>query len=202
MSILIISCSLNPDSQSYRLALAAKAALRAPGAASAPDTDAGEAPVHLVDLRRTPLPLCNGTAAQRAADSATRDHDDVAALAAAIVRAPAVILAVPVYNFNTSAAAKNLIELTGAAWQHKIVGFLCAAGGGSAYMAPLSLAHSLMLDFRCLIVPRFVYATRGDFDDDGAISAGVRRRVDNLCRATTRLADALAASDWAGDAEG
>ena len=191
MSILIISCSLNPDSRSCRLALAAEAALRA----------SGEATVHLLDLRRTPLPLCDGTAAQRAAENTTGGGHHVAALAAAIAQAAAVILAVPVYNFNTSAAAKNLIELTGAAWQHKIVGFLCAAGGGSAFMAPLPLAHSLLLDFRCLIVPRLVYVTGGDFSEDGAVSEDAARRVVELCRMTTRLATALAPSDWADDGE-
>ena len=33
-------------------------------------------------------------------------------------------------------------------------------------MSILGLANGLMLDFRCLIVPRFVYATGDDFAND------------------------------------
>ena len=46
--------------------------------------------------------------------------------------------------------------MAGRAFTGKPVGFVCAAGGRSSYMAVLGLANSLMLDFRCLIVPRFV----------------------------------------------
>ncbi len=52
-----------------------------------------------------------------------------------------------------------MIELAGSAWEDKIVGFLCAAGGMSSYMSVMAYANSLMLDFRCVIIPRFVYAT-------------------------------------------
>jgi len=46
--------------------------------------------------------------------------------------ADGIIVAAPVYNFDVSAAAKNMIELTGSAWEDKIVGFLCAAGGAAS----------------------------------------------------------------------
>ena len=59
-----------------------------------------------------------------------------------------------------------MIELTGSSWEDKIVGFLCAAGGTTSYMSVMAYANSLMLDFRCVIIPRFVYATGNAFDDD------------------------------------
>ena len=67
----------------------------------------------------------------------------------------AIVVAVPIYVYDTNAAIKNFVDLSGRAWTDKPVGFLCAAGGPSSYMAILGLANSLMLDFRCLIVPRF-----------------------------------------------
>jgi NAD(P)H-dependent FMN reductase len=70
--------------------------------------------------------------------------------------ARAVIIATGIYNYDANAAVKNLVELTGDAWENKVVGFLCAAGGMSSYMSIMSLANSLMLDFRSIIVPRFV----------------------------------------------
>ena len=41
--------------------------------------------------------------------------------------ADAILLAVPIYNYDVNAAAKNLVEHTGSAWENKIVGFLAAA---------------------------------------------------------------------------
>ena len=62
-----------------------------------------------------------------------------------------------------------MIELTGSAWEDKIVGFLCAAGGMGSYMSVMAYANSLMLDFRCVIIPRFVFATGEGFDGDNII---------------------------------
>jgi len=103
------------------------------------------------------------------------------------------VLAVPVYNYYANAAAKNVIELTGSAWQDKAVGFLCAAGGKSSYMAILGLANSLMLDFQCLILPRFVYATKGEFDSerDSGLGEELASRVAGLCDELDRLTVAL-----------
>ena len=53
----------------------------------------------------------------------------------------------------------------GEAWNDEIVGFLCAAGGQSSYMSVIAYANSLILDFRCTIVPRFVFATDNVFDE-------------------------------------
>ena len=94
----------------------------------------------------------------------------------------------PIYNFDVNAALKNLIELTGkGAWANKTVAFLNSAGGHSSYMSVMAVANSLMLDFRCVIVPRFVYATPADFDDTGISNDGVRDRVAACALATAEL---------------
>ena len=107
-----------------------------------------------VDLREFPLPLCDG-------ESAYSDAN-VGKLTERIKAAGPIVIATPVYNYDVNAAVKNLVELTGSdAWEDKVVGFLCAAGGTASYMAVMALANSLMLDFRCLIIPRFVFAVSG-----------------------------------------
>ena len=114
---------------------------------------------------------------------------------AAIEAADAILVAVPVYNYDVNAAAKNLVEQAGSSWTNKIVGFMCAAGGNFSYMSVLGIANSLMLDYRCLIIPRFVYASRSDFNnEDGVKSIGsdsVRERMDELAERTVTLARAL-----------
>ncbi len=173
--ITIVSSSLNSESNSRLLALEAKRVLESEGHA-----------VTWLDLRDLPLPLCDGGAAY--------GHPNVAIAGKMLADADAVIVATAIYNYDGNAAVKNLIELTGASWENKPVGFLCAAGGLSSYMSIMSLANSLMLDFRSVIVPRFVYATGSDFDADRISSADVVRRTADLARATARFGSALKAA--------
>ena len=156
--------------------LAAEASVRATGGATA----------ELVDLREWELPLCDGGSSFR--------HRSVDALSDAITRVSAILVSAPVYNYELNAAAKNLVEMTGQLWTEKPVGFLCAAWGERSYMSPIGLANSLMLDFRCLIIPRFVYCTQADLDADGGLGAPIQERVNDLAHTAVTLARAL---DWA-----
>lgn len=136
-----------------------------------------------LDLRAVNLPLCDGETAY--------DHPDVAKCAKLITEARVIIAATPVYNYDVCAALKNLVELTGDSWENKVVGFLCAAGGASSYMSVMSLADSLMLDFRCLIIPRFVYATRNDFSDAKVPTEEVKGRIARLAQASLAIKNAV-----------
>jgi FMN reductase len=175
MKQLIISCSLSPKSRSAVLA----EALRDAAASLGDDAT-------LIDLRRTPLPFCD--AGECYAD------ENVGRLKAAIAAADAVAIATPIYNYETGGGTRNLIALTGDSWKGKVVGFLCAAGGQGSYMAVMSLANSLMLDFRCHIVPRFVYATEADFDKatNALTSEEIGGRVKELAGELHRVGTALA----------
>ena len=101
-------------------------------------------------------------------------------LAVPLHQATHVIFAVPVYNFDVNAVAKQVIEDHGGALEGKTVGFLCQAGGQRSYMSVLGFANSLMLDFRCWIVPRFVYATSNDFEDGDQLGETIRGRITEL----------------------
>ncbi len=168
-NILVLSTSLNPQSKSAVLAGAARRRLEAEGAT-----------VTGFDLREFNIPFCDG------ADALAPAH-----VRMAIESADAVLIAAPIYNYDVNAAAKNLIELTGRAWNDKIVGFLCAAGSHGSYMSIMSLANSMMLDFRCLVVPRFVYAPQGAVEGDQIIDHDIDHRILQLCEETLRLANAL-----------
>ena len=97
------------------------------------------------------------------------------------------MVATPVYNYDVSAAAKNIVELTGSAWEDKVVGFLCAAGGMGSYMSVMSFANSLMLDFRCLIIPRFVYATGDSFNGDKLADTKLAKRIEQVAAELVRV---------------
>ncbi len=169
---LVISTSGNPESNSRIMAQVAYAHLQKK-----------EAECEWLDLRLLDLPLCDADACY--ANAGARQ------LSKSIVGADGILVAAPVYNYDVAAAAKNMIELTGKAWEDKIVGFLCAAGGMGSYMSVMAYANSLMLDFRSVIIPRFVFATGRSFEAnqliDEEVGQRIRRVADELLRFTAAL---------------
>ena len=173
MKSLIVSCSLHTESKSRRLARELECLWRADG-----DVD-----IATLDLRDLALPPCDGGAAYE--DPATRRLQE------AFTTADAVVFAVPIYNYDVNAAAKNAIELAGRQLTGKVAGFLCAAGGEHSYMSVMAVANSLMLDFRTIIVPRFVYAGGDDLPESGEMSGELRDRVAQFGADFQRLARAV-----------
>ena len=167
-NVLIIATSLNPNSKGRLLADHAFATLR---------ERYPNLPAEIIDLREIdPLPIAGSPQAWEA-------HTHLEALKARLLKATHVLLAVPVYNYGAGSAVKNLIELmvlNDGDMGGKTVGFLCSAGGPRSYMSILGLANSLMLDFRCWIVPRFVYATGQDFQDGQVVGKEVILRIGQL----------------------
>ena len=132
-----------------------------------------------LDISKLDVPLCDADACY--------SHPAAQNLTAAVERADGIIVATPVYNYDVAAAAKNMVELTGSVWEDKVVGFLCAAGGMGSYMSVMSFANSLMLDFRCLIIPRFVYATGDSFDGDSLADTKVAKRIEQVVAELVRV---------------
>ena len=160
--VLIVASSLSEESRSQQLARIAASKL----------ADAG-VPATLLDLAAQPLPFA-GSGAAWGDPAVTRAQEITTA-------ATHVLFAIPVYNYDVNAVAKNFVELMGEdALGGKTVGFLCSAGGQGSYMAVLSFANSLMLDFRCWIVPRFLYVTKDLVD--GRLPEALDERLDGLLR--------------------
>jgi FMN reductase len=172
MKLLIISCSLSTSSHS-----AVMAARLAEAAGGLGDD------CELVDLRTFPLPFCDAGASYEDANAGT--------LTGKVAEADAVCLAVPIYNYDVGGAARNLIAMTGSAWNNKIVGLVAAAGGQSSYMSIMPIANSLMLDFRCVIVPRYVYASRSSFADGQLVDEKIDERLTRLAHDLRQFAIAL-----------
>ena len=96
-----------------------------------------------------------------------------------IKNADCILICSPIYNYDLNSVIKNILELSCRAWENKKLGFICAAGGYSSYMSPMSFMNSLMLDYRCLIIPRYVYATGKDFDGISLINSDIKDRIQN-----------------------
>jgi NAD(P)H-dependent FMN reductase len=169
---LVISTSGNPDSNSRRMGRAGFAHLQKKKV----DCD-------WIDIRELDLPLCDADKCYGMPASKK--------LTAAIDRADGILIAAPVYNYDVAAAAKNMIELTGSAWEDKIVGFLCAAGGHGSYMSVMAYANSLMLDFRCVIIPRFAFATSDAFEGERITDKKTAQRIERVAEELIRFTKAL-----------
>mgnify|MGYP002829956179 CR=1 FL=1 len=166
---LIISCSLNQSSKSRMLAEYAY---------NLYCKDA-----KFIDLQKIELPICDGDKCY--------EEPIVDELKGYIENSRSILLASPIYNYDLNAVAKNLIELTGKSWEDRVVGFISAAGGKGSYMSPMSFVNSLMLDFRCIIIPRFVYADQSCFNNNGEINDIIKVRIEKLVDSSILFSKAL-----------
>ena len=172
--ILVISCSHHPESRSRLLAQTAQEAV----------TSLGH-PTHFLDLRTMPLPLCDG--------HLTYNDPSVIEATKIVDAASGILISTPIYNYSANATIQNFIENTGKAWTGKPVGMLCAAGGKGSYMALTSLASSLMLHFHCHVLPRHVYATSDQFENNQISDSSLQERVDLIAADICWLSKAIAA---------
>jgi FMN reductase len=169
---LVISTSGNPDSNSRRM-----------GRFAFEHLQKRKVDCDWIDISEMDLPLCDADKCYGMPGSGK--------LRAAIEHADGILVAAPVYNYDVAAAAKNMIELSGSAWEDKIVGFLCAAGGTASYMSVMAYANSLMLDFRCVIIPRFAFATSDGFDGERITDRKIARRIEQVADELVRFTKAL-----------
>ena len=139
--------------------------------------------VEFFDLQKNPLPMCDGDKCY--------DLPEVIYLREKIKKAKGIIMAIPIYNYNVSSGAKNIIELGGRMLYDKVFGFICAAGGKSSYMSVMSFASSLMIDYRCFIIPKFVYALKSDFNENEITNPDIKERIDELGNDLIRISEAL-----------
>tara|TARA_Y100000748_G_C15282500_1_gene405095 strand:+ start:53 stop:562 length:510 start_codon:yes stop_codon:yes gene_type:complete len=168
MSYLVISTSLREGSRSKIMAKALS------------DTISD---VDFFDLQTNPLPMCDGDKCY--------DLPEVIEFRKKVKNAKGIIMAIPIYNFNVSSGAKNIIELGGKMLYDKVFGFICAAGGKSSYMSVMSFANSLMIDYRCFIIPKFVYALKNDFDGEKIANPDIIERINELGKDLVRISEAL-----------
>ena len=170
MTYLIISTSLRLGSRSQIMAKHLEKSF-------------GKEEVKFFDLQETPLPMCDGDKCY--------DLPEVLDFREKIKEADGIIMSIPVYNFNVSSGAKNIVELGGRMLYDKTFGFMCAAGGRNSYMSIMPLANSLMLDFRCYIIPKFVFATKNDFEEGKIVNSEIKSRIKELGSELIRVSSAL-----------
>ena len=174
VSILVLSTSLNANSKSRALAKSFQSQLEEAGAV-----------VDWLDLQEHELPFCGV--------EGSWDRPEIKALRGRVAACDGILVASPIYNYDLNAAAKNFIEFTGGAWTQKVVALAVSAGGLRSGMAPLGFINSLMLDFRCIVLPRYVYAVDEGYDEVGQPNQSTVQRIIDLSDELVRVTKALSA---------
>ena len=187
MKILIISSSTNPESRSERIAQRCQTALSNLGVTA-----------ELVSLKDHVLPAFGTVPLQ--------DVAEYHFLHAAVRDADGLVLAGPVYNWSSCAEMKKFIEYIGStegsirgAFYDKVVTLVHAAGLPHSYMAGLSLANSLMLDFKCVINPYSVYIHNRHWEEETLMEEANGRIVKAMAvmaEITLLLLQRTYRSDW------
>jgi NAD(P)H-dependent FMN reductase len=150
VNALIVSTALKPNSKTLAAARVVQRRIQSAGFTA-----------DLADLAMEPLPLCDGASCYA--------EDRVQAMTQRVKAAQLIVMCFPVYNYQPNAAAKNFVEVTNDGWKDKVVTFVANAGGDRSYLAPMSLANSLMVDHRCIVVPQFLYLSPAAYDPAGQV---------------------------------
>lgn len=137
---------------------------------------------------------------------ATPEYDE---LHGAVARADGLVLCTPIYNWSVSAELKKLVEATGStppdgskrgAWFDKVLTFAGAGGLPHSYMAFGALAHTMMLDFKCIINPYHIYVHNRHWTPQGDLLPEAHARVDRtlsvMLELTVLLKNRTYVSDW------
>ena len=133
----------------------------------------------ILDMREHPIPFSG--------PEESWDHPEGIKIKEAVERASHIVFSTPIYNYTVNAVTKSIIELVGRSFEDKIVAFMAAAGGHNSYMSLMSLANSLMLDFRTVIVPRFLYTTYDCWIKNDTLKPEFQERLEKLYQDMSKI---------------
>ena len=137
-----------------------------------------------ISMHDYPIPICDGRE--------SFSNQNVQRLNEQLENAKGFVLATPVYNYTINSTLKSLIEHCGSAFKNKTIGFICTAGGEKSYMSMMPTINSMMLDFRCIVLPRFLYVTSANFNSDKTITdPEILKRITQFSEEITNLTKCL-----------
>ena len=134
--------------------------------------------VHSINAWEYPLPCCDA--------GPSFQDPSIEKVKPLLHESNAILIASPIYNYTLTSYIKTLIEHTGDSWKDKVVGFAVNAGGAKSYMAVYSTIQTMMLDFRCWVIPRHVYLDPTAFEDK-ALTDDIKKRLNELVQTATRF---------------
>ena len=98
-----------------------------------------------------------------------------------ISKADNLIIAMGVHNFSINDSLKIILDTCFKNIEGKFFGILCAAGGEKSYLSTMHLTQICMNEWRMIQLPRIIYATKRDFENNKLTSKNIKERIDVFC---------------------
>ena len=108
----------------------------------------------------------------------SKELDD---LSKKISKADNLIIAMGVHNFSINDSLKIILDTCFKNVEGKFFGILCAAGGEKSYLSTMHLTQICMNEWRMIQLPRIIYATKKDFENNKLTSKNIKERIDVFC---------------------
>ena len=159
MKTVIISSSLSKNSKSFILCNEVNQKLKDLGFRS-----------EVIDARSISLNAYHLTQ--------SKELDD---LSDKISKADNLIIAMGVHNFSINDSLKIILDTCFKNVEGKFFGILCAAGGEKSYLSTMHLTQICMNEWRMIQLPRIIYATKKDFENNKLTSKNIKERIDIFC---------------------
>ena len=159
MKTVIISSSLSKNSKSFILCNEVNQKLKTLGFSS-----------EVVDARSISLNAYHLTP--------SKELDN---LSNKISKADNLIIAMGVHNFSINDSLKIILDTCFKNVEGKFFGILCAAGGEKSYLSTMHLTQICMNEWRMIQLPRIIYATKKDFENNKLTSKNIEERIDVFC---------------------
>ena len=159
MKTVIISSSLSKNSKSFILCNEVNQKLKDLGFRS-----------EVIDARSISLNAYHLTQ--------SKELDD---LSDKISKADNLIIAMGVHNFSINDSLKIILDTCFKDVEGKFFGILCAAGGEKSYLSTMHLTQICMNEWRMIQLPRIIYATKRDFENNKLTSKNIKERIDVFC---------------------
>jgi len=155
MKTLILSSSLSPKSRSFILCQAVNMEL-----------SNKSVEIDFVDLRDYDLaPVYRGKTA------------DMDRLTEKVKEADNIIIGMGVHCYTINDGLKIVLDSCFGDSTGKFFGIVCAAGGEKSYLSTMHLTQICMNEWRMIQLPRVIYATGKDFNDDAISNMDLKERI-------------------------
>ena len=169
MKTVIISSSLSKNSKSFILCNEVNQKLKDKGFRS-----------EVIDARSISLNAYHLTQSNELDDLSNK-----------ISKADNLIIAMGVHNFSINDSLKIILDTCFKNVEGKFFGILCAAGGEKSYLSTMHLTQICMNEWRMIQLPRIIYATKKDFENNKLTSKNIKERIDVFCNEFTEIGQKL-----------
>ncbi|MDC1025226.1 NAD(P)H-dependent oxidoreductase, partial [Flavobacteriales bacterium] len=102
-----------------------------------------------------------------------------------------LIIAMGVHNYSINDSLKIILDNCFKNVEGKFFGILCAAGGDKSYLSTMHLTQICMNEWKMIQLPRIVYASSKDFNNNSLKSKEVKDWMMLFCNEFTSIGKKL-----------